>query len=61
MVHPGAAETQAVRATFFIDPNGVLPAMGCDMIVPPPKTSDAADKRAMEGFNTVDWYSTKKF
>ncbi|MGC8508049.1 MAG: peroxiredoxin [Thiomonas sp.] len=27
MIHPGAADTQAVRATFFIDPNGVLRAM----------------------------------
>lgn len=27
MVHPGAADTQAVRATFFIDPEGVLRAM----------------------------------
>ncbi|HSM21037.1 MAG TPA: redoxin domain-containing protein, partial [Rubrivivax sp.] len=27
MVHPGAADTQAVRATFFIDPHGVLRAM----------------------------------
>jgi len=27
MVHPGAADTQAVRATFFIDPDGVLRAM----------------------------------
>lgn len=27
MVHPGAADTQAVRATFFIDPKGVLRAM----------------------------------
>ncbi len=27
MVHPGAADTQAVRATFFIDPNGMLRAM----------------------------------
>jgi peroxiredoxin (alkyl hydroperoxide reductase subunit C) len=98
MVHPGAADTQAVRATFFIDPNGVLRAMvyypmsngrsipefvrllqalqtsdkhgiatpegwtpGCDVIVPPPKTADAADKRAGEGYKTVDWYySTKK-
>jgi peroxiredoxin (alkyl hydroperoxide reductase subunit C) len=98
MVHPGAADTQAVRATFFIDPKGVLRAMvyypmsngrsidefvrllqamqtsdknsvatpegwtpGCDVIVPPPKTSEAADKRAGEGYNTVDWYfSTKK-
>lgn len=27
MVHPGAADTSAVRATFFIDPEGVLRAM----------------------------------
>ena len=27
MVHPGAADTQAVRATFFIDPDSVLRAM----------------------------------
>ena len=27
MIHPGAADTSAVRATFLIDPNGVLRAM----------------------------------
>lgn len=27
MVHPGASDTQAVRATFVIDPNGILRAM----------------------------------
>jgi len=27
MINPGAADTQAVRATFFIDPKGVLRAM----------------------------------
>ena len=27
MVHPGAADTSAVRATFIIDPNGILRAM----------------------------------
>jgi peroxiredoxin (alkyl hydroperoxide reductase subunit C) len=27
MVHPGAADTQAVRATFLIDPQGILRAM----------------------------------
>jgi peroxiredoxin 2/4 len=27
MVHPGAADTQAVRATFVIDPQGILRAM----------------------------------
>jgi len=86
-VHPGAADTQAVRATFFIDPNAVLRAMlcypisngrsinefvrqpqamqtsdkgqiatpegwtpRCKVIVPPPKTADAADRRAGEGY-----------
>jgi peroxiredoxin (alkyl hydroperoxide reductase subunit C) len=96
--HPKGVATQAVRATFFIDPKGILRAMvyypmsngrsinefvrllqamqtsdknsvatpegwtpGCDVIVPPPKTSEAADKRTSEGYNTVDWYySTKK-
>ena len=93
MVHPGAGDTSAVRATFFIDPNGVLRAMvyypmsngrsidefvrllqalqtsdangvatpenwcpGKPVIVPPPKTAEAADNRASEGYNTVDWY-----
>lgn len=97
MVHPGAADTQAVRATFFIDPEGVLRAMvyypmsngrsidefvrllqalqtsdthgvatpenwcpGQDVIVPPPKTAEAADKRASEGYNTTDWYFSTK-
>ncbi len=97
MVHPGAADTQAVRATFFIDPKGVLRAMvyypmsngrsidefvrllqamqtsdnnavatpegwmpGGDVIVPPPKTADAADKRATEGYTTTDWYYSTK-
>jgi peroxiredoxin 2/4 len=27
MIHPSAADTQAVRATFFIDPQGILRAM----------------------------------
>ncbi|MDD3799239.1 MAG: peroxiredoxin [Novosphingobium sp.] len=27
MVHPGASDTQAVRSTFFIDPDGILRAM----------------------------------
>lgn len=27
MIHPGAADTSAVRSTFIIDPNGVLRAM----------------------------------
>ena len=97
MVHPGAGDTSAVRATFFIDPNGILRAMvyypmsngrsidefvrllqalqtsdangvatpenwcpGKPVIVPPPKTAEAADKRASEGYNTVDWYFSTK-
>ena len=97
MVHPGAADTQAVRATFFIDPKGVLRAMvyypmsngrsieefvrlleamqtsdansvatpegwtpGCKVIVPPPKTAEAAEARAGEGYDTIDWYYSTK-
>jgi peroxiredoxin (alkyl hydroperoxide reductase subunit C) len=97
MVHPGAADTQAVRATFFIDPKGILRAMvyypmsngrsineflrlleamqtsdlhgvatpegwkaGEDVIVPPPKTAADADARAGKGYQTVDWYFSKK-
>ena len=97
MVHPGAGDTSAVRATFFIDPNGILRAMvyypmsngrsidefvrllqalqtsdangvatpenwcpGKPVIVPPPKTAEAANKRASEGYNTVDWYFSTK-
>lgn len=97
MVHPGAADTQAVRATFFIDPEGILRAMvyypmsngrsidefvrllqalqtsdthgvatpenwrpGKEVIVAPPKTAEAAEKRASEGYNTIDWYFSTK-
>lgn len=97
MIHPGAGDTSAVRATFFIDPKGVLRAMvyypmsngrsipefvrllqalqasdangiatpegwqpGQPVIVPPPKTAEAADKRAGEGYDYVDWYFSKK-
>ena len=97
MIHPGAADTQAVRATFFIDPKGVLRAMvyypmsngrsidefvrlleamqtsdangvatpegwvqGQPVIVPPPKTAAAAEARAGEGYDYVDWYYSTK-
>lgn len=97
MIHPGAGDTSAVRATFVIDPDGVVRAMvyypmtngrsvdeflrllealqtsdankvatpenwrrGEPVIVPPPKTASAAEARAGEGYDTVDWYFSKK-
>ncbi|MEE4121030.1 MAG: peroxiredoxin [Paracoccaceae bacterium] len=93
MIQPGASSTAAVRATFVIDPEGVLRAMvyypmnagrsvdeiyrlvralqtaqenacampenwkpGDAVIVPPPATAEAAEARATEGYDTVDWY-----
>jgi len=93
MIQPGASDTAAVRATFVIDPEGVLRAMiyypmnagrsvdeiyrlvealqtadankcampenwkpGDPVIVPPPATAAAAEKRASEGYDTKDWY-----
>ncbi|TYC63029.1 peroxiredoxin [Stappia sp. BW2] len=93
MIQPGASDTQAVRATFIIDPEGILRAMvyypmtngrsvdeffrlvqalqtsdahkvatpenwrpGEDVIVPTPQTTDAADARMNEGYQTKDWY-----
>ena len=97
MIQPGASDTSAVRATFVIDPKGVLRAMvyypqscgrsiaeflrlvtalqtsdanscatpeawqpGDKVIVPPPATTEAAEKRASEGYETVDWYFSKR-
>lgn len=97
MIHPGEGDTSAVRATFFIDPKGVLLAMGYypmsnghsinkflrllnalqtsdkngvatpegwregeAVIEPPPKTAEAAVKRASEAYEYVDWYFSKK-
>ncbi|WP_184743295.1 MULTISPECIES: hypothetical protein [unclassified Pseudomonas] len=32
---------------------------GLPVIVPPPKTAEAAENRAAEGYDTIDWhYST---
>ncbi len=93
MIQPGASDTQAVRATFVIDPEGVLRAMvyypmtngrsvdeihrllvalqtsdthkvatpenwhpGEAVIVPTPQTTDAAEARMSEGYETADWY-----
>ncbi len=97
MIQPGASDTSAVRATFVIDPEGVLRAMvyypmtngrsvdeflrllealqtsdkhgvatpeawkpGDPVIVPPPATAEAAEARAGEGYDTTDWYFSKK-
>jgi peroxiredoxin (alkyl hydroperoxide reductase subunit C) len=97
MIQPGASDTSAVRATFLIDPEGVLRAMvyypmsngrsiaeflrllkalqtsdkhgiatpegwqpGDKVIIPPPKTAQAAEKRAGEGYEYTDWYFSKK-
>lgn len=97
MIHPGAADTSAVRATFIIDPEGILRAMvyypmtngrsipeflrviralkasdehkiatpegwqpGDKVIVPPPQDFEAAEARANEGYEYVDWYFSKK-
>lgn len=97
MIQPGASDTSAVRATFIIDPEGILRAMvyypmtngrsieefirliealqtsdkykvatpeawkpGDKVIVPPPATSDAAEARLKEGYETTDWYFSKK-
>lgn len=93
MIQPGASDTQAVRATFVIDPEGILRAMvyypmtngrsvdeflrlvkalqtstehgvatpenwqpGEDVIVPTPQTTEAAEARMSEGYDTKDWY-----
>lgn len=97
MIQPGASDTSAVRATFLIDPEGILRAMvyypmtngrsidefvrllealqtsdangiatpegwkkGDKVIVPPPATAAAAEKRASEGYEYTDWYFSKK-
>ena len=97
MVHPGAATTQAVRAVFIIDDQGILRAMvyyplsngrsmpeilriltalqttdehgvatpanwqpGDSVIVPPPVTTEEAEKRLKEGYDCTDWFFCKK-
>jgi len=97
MIHPGAADTSAVRATFIIDPDGVLRAMvyypmsngrsinefvrlvkamqtsdengvatpenwqpGDKVIVPPPGSTEEAQKRVEAGYECSDWYFCKK-
>jgi peroxiredoxin (alkyl hydroperoxide reductase subunit C) len=97
MIQPGASDTSAVRATFFIDPESKLRAMvyypmsngrsveeflrllealqtsdkhgvatpeawkpGDKVIVPPPQTQAAAEKRKDEGYDYTDWYFSKK-
>ncbi len=97
MIRPGAGDTSAVRATFVIDPEGLIRAMvyypmtngrsvdefvrllealqtsekhkvatpenwrvGEPVIVPPPKTAASAEARSSEGYDTVDWYFSRK-
>lgn len=97
MIQPGASDTAAVRATFIIDPEGIMRAMvyypmsngrsidefvrpvqalqtsdahkvatpegwtpGDKVIVPPPATAAAADARGGEGYETIDWYFSRK-
>lgn len=97
MIQPGASDTSAVRATFIIDPEGILRAMvyypmtngrsieefvrliealqtsdahgvatpeawkpGDKVIVPPPATTEAAEARGTEGYETTDWYFSRK-
>jgi peroxiredoxin (alkyl hydroperoxide reductase subunit C) len=97
MIQPGASDTSAVRATFFIAPDTTLRAMvyypmsngrsideflrllqalqtsdkhgvatpeawkpGDEVIVPPPQTQEAAERRQGEGYNYTDWYFSKK-
>jgi peroxiredoxin (alkyl hydroperoxide reductase subunit C) len=97
MIHPGAADTSAVRATFIIDDKSILRAMvyypmtngrsipeflrlvaalqtsdkhkiatpegwqpGDKVIVPPPGTAEAAEKRMEEGYECTDWYFCRK-
>jgi len=56
MIHPGAADTSAVRATFIIDPNGILRAMvyypmtnGRSNASPSRSSSSTADPRVVIG------------
>lgn len=96
MLHPGASDTSAVRATFFIDPKGILRAMvyypmsngrsiaefvrvmnalqesdrtgyatpenwqpGEPCIVPPPRTTEDAERRMHSEYDVKDWYFSK--
>lgn len=96
MIHPSAADTSAVRATFIIDPKGILRALVYypmsngrsipeflrlvqalqasdanglatpegwqpedSFIVPPPKTTEAAEQRMQAEFDVTDWYFSK--
>ena len=97
MVQPAMGETSAVRAVFFIDPDGTLRAMiyyppclgrnmqellrvldslqladqegvatpanwqtGEPVILPAPRTQDAAERRLEEGYDCDSWYLCRK-
>jgi peroxiredoxin (alkyl hydroperoxide reductase subunit C) len=52
MIHPGAADTSAVRSTFFIDPDGILRAM----VYYPMSNGRSIDEfvRLLKGMQTSD-------
>ncbi len=52
------AALQTSDAHGVATPEGWRP--GDKVIVPPPKTAEAAEKRAGEGYECVDWYFCKK-
>ena len=53
-----------VEAIQTSDKNGVATPCnwqpGDKVIVPPPQTADAAEKRLNEGYEVTDWYFSKK-
>ena len=56
--------TQPAKGTVTWDANGVATPEGWlpgqPVIVPPPKTSESADRRKDEGYDYVDWYFSRK-
>lgn len=97
MIHPGASNTAAVRATFFIDDKGIMRAMiyypmsvgrsvkeilrvvqalqasdqndvvlpegwrpGDEVVEKPPETVTEANRRSIDGKQSVDWYYSKR-
>ena len=55
---------RVVEALQTSDRNGVATPVnwkpGEDVIVPPPQTAEAAEERMKAGYDTTDWYFSKK-